>query len=148
MKKIDVQITKGEIESFSVTLKDGQPTVTATVGLFTSNSKKITTFQISTETYYGAQFELPTEKNGNDRPIGHQTKPKGRQSCCTLLDYLTIQSEPLIATPLMDNTQTLLWATELTFIFMMKTATQLKKKAFWSRFWKRIELGDGSPSGE
>ena len=61
MKQIDVQITKGQIEGFAVEMKDGLPTVTASVGLYTAGNKKITTFSISTVSYYENNFELPIE---------------------------------------------------------------------------------------
>ena len=59
MQKIDVRITKGEVKSFMVTLKDGLPTVGATVALYTEQGKEITTFSISTETWQDVRFDLP-----------------------------------------------------------------------------------------
>lgn len=59
MRKIDVRITKGEIKSFVVDMKEDLPTVAATVALFTEEGKEVTTFQISTETYYKINFKLP-----------------------------------------------------------------------------------------
>lgn len=61
MRQIDVQITKGQIESFAVTLKDNIPDVSAQVSLFTADGKKISTFTIGTQGYHDSKFELPLE---------------------------------------------------------------------------------------
>jgi hypothetical protein len=62
MKKIDIQITKGAIKGFAVEMADGLPQVTATVALFTEGGKEVTTYSISTHTYYGTNtFELPAQ---------------------------------------------------------------------------------------
>ncbi len=61
MRQIDVQITKGQIESFHVTMEDNLPEVSATVALFTADNKKITTFSISTQKWCEPKFELPIE---------------------------------------------------------------------------------------
>lgn len=61
MRQIDVQITKGQIESFAITLKDNMPDVNAQVSLFTADGKKISTFTIGTQGYYDSKFELPLE---------------------------------------------------------------------------------------
>lgn len=60
MKKIDIQITKAEISSFAVVLKDGMPDVSATINCYTEAGKKITDFSVTTQDYYsGVKFELP-----------------------------------------------------------------------------------------
>jgi hypothetical protein len=62
MKQIDIQITKAQIKSFSVELKDGLPEVAASVGLFTANGKEISRFSVATRGWCGtAQFELPAK---------------------------------------------------------------------------------------
>jgi hypothetical protein len=63
MRKIDVQITKGAIETFAVEMKadGGLPNVTATIALFTEDDKKITSFSISTESWRGNKFDVPLE---------------------------------------------------------------------------------------
>jgi len=59
MKKIDIQINQAKILSYSVELKENQPSVTATIGLF-AGEKKISSFSLSTETWQDITFELPT----------------------------------------------------------------------------------------
>ena len=61
MKRIDIQITKAEIKGFTVELgEDGTPAVVATINCYTENNKKVTSFTVSTESYYqGPTFEIP-----------------------------------------------------------------------------------------
>ena len=61
MKKIDVQITKAQIESFSVALEDNLPLVNATIALYTAGSKRISSYSISSRSYHTSKFELPLE---------------------------------------------------------------------------------------
>lgn len=61
MRQIDVQITKGQIESFHVNMVDNLPEVSATVALFTADNKKITTFSISSQKWCDPKFEVPIE---------------------------------------------------------------------------------------
>jgi len=61
MKKIDIQITKAQIESYSVELVDGLPDVTATISLYTANNKKISTFALSTKSWQDCSFNLPPQ---------------------------------------------------------------------------------------
>jgi hypothetical protein len=61
MREIDISITKGSIESFAVTLKDGSPEVMATVALWTPNGKRISSYTIHTSEYCEHHFELPPE---------------------------------------------------------------------------------------
>lgn len=60
-RSIDIQITKGKIESFSVELKEDLPVVTATVGLFTADNKKISSFSIGSANWMNDKFEVPPE---------------------------------------------------------------------------------------
>jgi hypothetical protein len=60
MKKLNIQITKAQIESFAVTLGENKPEVEITIGLYTETGKKITTYSISTDTWRDdAKFNLP-----------------------------------------------------------------------------------------
>ena len=63
MRKIDIQITQGRVESFKVEFEDENvlPMVSAVVGLYTADGKKVTTFSVvsSNSWYGGVKFELP-----------------------------------------------------------------------------------------
>ena len=60
MQSIDIQINKAVIESFSVELSDEIPKVSITIGLFTENGQKITTYSISTDNWNeNNKFDLP-----------------------------------------------------------------------------------------
>lgn len=72
MKKLDVQITKAEIESFAVEFKSDLPEVTATVALFTSNDKKVTTFTISSGRWSQVKFDVPVGMIPAIKDIGNQ----------------------------------------------------------------------------
>lgn len=62
MKKINVSITKAQIISFSVSLSSGEPTVSATIGLFTNGGKGIAEYSISTSHWEDEKkFELPMD---------------------------------------------------------------------------------------
>ena len=64
MRKINIEITKAQIESFSVSLdpEKEQPQVSATIGLYTEHGKKITTYSIYTNAWSSEQkFELPLQ---------------------------------------------------------------------------------------
>ena len=62
MKKLDIKITKAQIESFLVTLKEESPEVSATIALLTEGGKKITSYSISTDSWNEVnKFELPQE---------------------------------------------------------------------------------------
>jgi hypothetical protein len=62
MKRLDIQITKATLTSFSVELEEGKPKVSATIGLLTEGGKPITTYSISTKTWNEEdQFDLPME---------------------------------------------------------------------------------------
>lgn len=60
MKKININITKAQILSFRVEIKEATPVVSATIGLFTAGGKNITDYSISTESWNDEnKFELP-----------------------------------------------------------------------------------------
>lgn len=62
MKKLNINITKAQILSFSVNLRDKAPDVTVSLGLFTEGGKKITDYEISTQAWLDEnKFELPME---------------------------------------------------------------------------------------
>ena len=60
-KKIDIHITKGKLEVFTIYLQeDNAPDISATIGLYTDGDKKITSFNVDTRNYYGDnKIELP-----------------------------------------------------------------------------------------
>lgn len=60
MKKLNIEITKAQIMSYSVQLGENKPSVSATIGLFTDGGKKISDYSISTNSYNEEnKFELP-----------------------------------------------------------------------------------------
>lgn len=60
MKKLEINITKAALKSFSVELADEKPVVTASIALLTDGGKMITDYTISTESWRGDnKFELP-----------------------------------------------------------------------------------------
>lgn len=62
MKRLDIQITKAALKSFSVDLKEGKPEVSATIALLTEGGKQITEYSISTDSWQkDNQFDLPLE---------------------------------------------------------------------------------------
>jgi hypothetical protein len=62
MKKININITKAEIKSFSVELNEGEPEVSATIVLFSEAGKQISAYSISTNSWQEeSKFDLPVE---------------------------------------------------------------------------------------
>jgi hypothetical protein len=61
MRKItNINITNAELESFSVTMGEEKPEVSATISLKTDGGKKITSYSISTDSYReDSKFEIP-----------------------------------------------------------------------------------------
>ena len=62
MRKIDVKITKAQIQSFSVELKEKEPVVSANIVLFTDGERAIANYQVTTEEYSWnkeSHFDLP-----------------------------------------------------------------------------------------
>ena len=60
MKKININITKAQIISYTVSLNENKPEVSATVGLFTEGGKLITNYSVSTNSWNDEnKFELP-----------------------------------------------------------------------------------------
>ena len=66
-KKIDIQISYGKLEQFTIYISDDLPKLSATIGLYTNGGAKITSFSVDTRSYYGDnQIDLPM---GIDREI-------------------------------------------------------------------------------
>ena len=62
MQKLDINITKAEISSFSVELGKDIPTVSATIKLLTDGGKTITTYSIMSNHWEKhLAFDLPLE---------------------------------------------------------------------------------------
>jgi len=61
MRKINnINITKAQLLSFNVVLKEKEPEVSATITLLTTGGKKITEYSISTDAWDDSKkFELP-----------------------------------------------------------------------------------------
>lgn len=61
MNKLNIQITKAQIVSFRVELKDNQPEVSATIALLTDGNKVISSYSVSTDSWNEKdKFDLPT----------------------------------------------------------------------------------------
>lgn len=62
MKKLDISITKAQLQGFTVTLdSEGKPSVSASLALLTEGGKKITDYSASTWAYSGEKLDVPPE---------------------------------------------------------------------------------------
>lgn len=64
MRKIDIKITKSQLEGFNVSfdVDEKKINVSATIGLYTNNNKKISEYSVSTEAWNEEKkFSLPLE---------------------------------------------------------------------------------------
>ena len=62
MKKLDISITKAQLVSFRVQLKDLKPEISVSIALLTEGNKAITEYTISTDSWNSKDsFELPIE---------------------------------------------------------------------------------------
>ena len=60
MRKIEIDIKRGQIKSFSVTLGEEYPDVSATIALFTEGGRQISEYSISTSAWNESlKFKLP-----------------------------------------------------------------------------------------
>lgn len=60
MKKLDIAITKAVLQSYTVELKEGKPTISATIELMTEGGMAVTTYRVATDAWEKKdQFELP-----------------------------------------------------------------------------------------
>lgn len=62
VKKLNINITKAQLKSYSVTLEEGKPVISATVELLTEGGKAVTTYTAKTRQYdweSSVAFELP-----------------------------------------------------------------------------------------
>lgn len=63
MRELKINITKAKIKSFNVELKDDLPEVSASIVLMTETGEQITTYQVSTLSYYSGinKFDVPAK---------------------------------------------------------------------------------------
>lgn len=62
MKKLDINISKAQLKSYTVELAEGKPCVSATIELLTEGGKSITSYTVSTNAWQDKdKFNLPTE---------------------------------------------------------------------------------------
>lgn len=60
MKQLNINITKAQLKSYTVELKDGKPEVSATIELYTSGGMAVTTYTVATDSWNDkSKFELP-----------------------------------------------------------------------------------------
>lgn len=60
MKKLDINITKAQLKSYTVELKEGKPTINATIELLTAGGMSVTTYTVYTDSWSDKnKFELP-----------------------------------------------------------------------------------------
>jgi hypothetical protein len=60
VKKLNINITKAQLKSYTVELKEGKPVVNATVELLTEGGTPVTTYSVYTDGWNDAnKFELP-----------------------------------------------------------------------------------------
>ena len=61
MQDIKINITRAEIESFNISLKE-YPEASVTIGLFTEDNQRITSYSISTDSWSDEnKFDLPVK---------------------------------------------------------------------------------------
>ena len=72
MRKIKIEISKARIESYSITFDEADKiNISTTIGLYTEQNKKITTYSLSTESWNKeTQVELPLEVIDPIKKIG------------------------------------------------------------------------------
>jgi hypothetical protein len=98
MNKIDIQITKAGINSFSVEFNEGVdlPSVSATINLYTPNNKKISTFSIGTRSWNDNKFDLPVNMIEPIKQIAYQLEKIVTIKCNAALGLLSnIEDNPL-----------------------------------------------------
>lgn len=62
MKKLNINISKAQLTSFTVALKEGKPEVHVTIALLTEAGEPITNYGIGTEAWRAdSKFDLPIE---------------------------------------------------------------------------------------
>lgn len=60
MKKLEINISKACLKSYTVELKEGKPEVSATIELLTEGGMAVTTYTVSTDSWQDKnKFELP-----------------------------------------------------------------------------------------
>lgn len=87
MRHIDIRINKAKIISYTVELDDGEPHVTATIGLY-ANGKKISSFSLSTHSYHDMQFDLPAAMVPTLIGFAEQLEAELIQRCSQAVGYL------------------------------------------------------------
>ena len=60
MNTIDININRGKLESFSVELNEDKLEIAAAIGLY-AGQKRITSFTVSTRSYFDPRFDVPPE---------------------------------------------------------------------------------------
>ena len=89
MRSIDLQITKGKIESIGISFNEtGLPDLTATVALFTADDKKISTFNIATYSWNTNRFDIPLSMVRNITDISLQVEEIVMNHCKAALGRL------------------------------------------------------------
>lgn len=63
MRQLNINITKATLKSYTVELEEGKPVVSATINLLTEGGMEVTTYTVSTQSWYSDKnkFELPIE---------------------------------------------------------------------------------------
>ena len=63
MKQLNINITKARLKSYTVELKEGKPVVSAIIDLLTEGGMEVTTYTVSTESWYSDKnkFDLPLQ---------------------------------------------------------------------------------------
>lgn len=60
MRTINIEISKARLENFMVQFdSEGKMDLGATLGLYTEQGKKVSTYTMNTQNYYQNKFELP-----------------------------------------------------------------------------------------
>jgi hypothetical protein len=59
MKELNINISKAQLVSYTVELKEGKPVVNASIALLTDSGEAITTYTIFSDDWHSKRFELP-----------------------------------------------------------------------------------------
>lgn len=72
MEKVDIRITKARIISYMITLEENFPEVAATIGLYTEDDKKVTSYSISSASWRSERFDVPVQMIESIKMIGRE----------------------------------------------------------------------------
>ena len=82
MEKINIEITKAQLISCEIQFnEEGQPDITANLGLYTDQGKMVSTYSIGTKSWNNNNIELPLGMIQPIMSIGKQIETITTQHC-------------------------------------------------------------------